>query len=101
MARQVWPMNCKAASPLGDAALSSNNRQERYLVVHVSPPTSCASTTLQTGQGSGRSANFRTTGPFLLRQKVTIVSLWPRPEEHTQVGFSDLGARLEGRCLIN
>ena len=34
----------------------------------------------------------------LLCQKITAVSLWPRPEEPTQVDSTDLGGRLEGRC---
>src|SRR5437660_1644890 len=39
-----------------------------------------------------------TIGLTLLRQKITAVSLRPRPEEPTQVGSTDLGGRLEGRC---
>src|SRR5256885_6948486 len=36
--------------------------------------------------------------PLALRQKITAVSLWPRPEEPTQVDSTDLGGRLEGQC---
>jgi len=42
-------------------------------------------------------SEFRAAMLTLRRQKITAVSLWPRPEEPTQVGSTDLGGRLEGR----